>query len=97
MKVYFTLEAEEQVDEIDLWWRANRPKAPGLFARELADAKVFIMNTPKLGKFYTWLDGQEVRRIVFRKTRHHIYYSERPDMIVVHSVWGAPKGRGPKL
>ena len=40
MKVYFTPEAEEQVDEIDLWWRANRLKAPGLFARELAEAKV---------------------------------------------------------
>jgi plasmid stabilization system protein ParE len=97
MKVYFTPEAEAQVDEIDLWWRANRPKSPGLFARELAEAKLFITNTPKLGRFYARLDGQDVRRIVLRKTGHHVYYSEQPERITVHSVWGAPKGRGPNL
>ena len=59
MKVYFTPEAEAQVDEFDLWWRANRPKSPGLFARELAEAKLFISNTPKLGRFYRRLDGAE--------------------------------------
>ncbi|MEO8900980.1 MAG: type II toxin-antitoxin system RelE/ParE family toxin [Polyangiaceae bacterium] len=97
MKVYFTPKAEAQVVEIDLWWRANRLKSPGLFARELAEAKRFIASTPKLGRFYTRLDGQDVLRTVLRKTGHHVYYSEQPEQITIHCVWGAPKGRGPKL
>jgi hypothetical protein len=97
MKLVFTPEADEQAEESDLWWRANRPKAPGLFASELAAAKAFIVNTPKLGKVYAVLDCQQMRRVLLHKTGHHVYYTIEPDVITVHSVWGAPRGRGPKL
>jgi CheY-like chemotaxis protein len=39
MKLAFTPEADEQASESDVWWRANRPKAPGLFATEAAQAR----------------------------------------------------------
>jgi len=97
MKLGFTPEADEQADESDLWWRANRPKAQGLFAAELAAAKAFIVATPKLGQFYGLVDGLEFRRVLLPRTGHHIYYTIEPDLITVHSVWGAPRGRGPKL
>ncbi len=47
MKLAFTPEADEQAGASDLRWRANRPKAPGLFAAELAAAKALIVATPK--------------------------------------------------
>lgn len=42
MKLAFTPEADKQANESDLWWRANRPKAPGLFAAELAELGVAL-------------------------------------------------------
>jgi hypothetical protein len=48
---------------------------------------------------YTALDGLPVRRVLLRKTRTHVYYSvdEDAELVTVLAVWGAPKGRGPKL
>jgi hypothetical protein len=31
------------------------------------------------------------------KTRNHVYYAIEGTEIVVLTIWGAPKGRGPKL
>jgi hypothetical protein len=48
---------------------------------------------------YTVLDGLPVRRVLLRKTNTHVYYSVDGDaeLVKVLTVWGAPKGRGPKL
>ena len=45
------------------------------------------------------LDGLSVRRVLLPKTGTHVYYSvdEDADLVTVVAVWGAPKGRGPKL
>lgn len=46
------------------WWRANRPKAPKLFALELAEARRSIAEKPDLGKVYVVrAGGVLVRRI----------------------------------
>jgi plasmid stabilization system protein ParE len=99
MNVRFTPEADEQADTIDVWWREHRPSAPGLFARELADAWALVAANPKIGTVYTLLDGEPVRKVYMPRTRHHVYYTYNQDdgEIVIHAVWGAPKGRGPKL
>ncbi len=99
MKVRFTPEAEEQAGAIDAWWRENRSSARELFARELADAKALVTTSPKIGTIYTLLDDQPVRKVYMPRTRHHIYYTYHQDdgEIVIHAVWGAPRGRGPKL
>jgi hypothetical protein len=39
----------------------------------------------------------EVRRVLLPRTRNHIYYSVTATEVVVHTVWGAPQGRGPIL
>ena len=97
MKLVFTLEAERQAEESDLWCRANRPKAPGLFAKKLTEAKTFIVRTPKLGKVHTLVDGQEMRRVLLPKTGHHVYYTVDMALITIHAVWGAPRSGGPRL
>jgi hypothetical protein len=37
--------------------------------------------------------------VLLPKTGTHVYYSvdEDADLVTVLAVWGAPKGRGPKL
>jgi plasmid stabilization system protein ParE len=99
MKVFFTPEAEQQADYCDAWWRENRPASRDLFARELAEAKALVLNVPDIGSVYTMLEGQPVRRVLMKKTRHHFYYvvDADHDCITVHSVWGARKEQGPKL
>lgn len=99
MKIYFTPEAAEEADECDAWWRENRPAARDLFARELAEAKALLLMAPNIGPVYTRLDGWPVRRVLMEKTRTHLYYGVDADrgIITVYSVWGAPRGRGPRL
>lgn len=99
MKIGFTPEAERQADEMDTWWRAHRPKAPGLFARELVEVGESIAATPTLGIRYRTRSGKVARRILMPKTRTHVYFEvdDEKEMIVVLAVWGAPRRRGPRL
>jgi plasmid stabilization system protein ParE len=88
--------ADIQILEIDTWWRENREKAPDLFEDELALAFQTIGAVPEAGKRYPHSDA-DVRRLLLRTTRHHVYYVEREDKIVVVAVWGAVKGAMPDL
>jgi plasmid stabilization system protein ParE len=97
MKVAFTPEAAQQADDCDAWWREHRPSGPGLFARELAEAQAIIVSMPGIGPVYTILDGRAVRRFLLRRSRNHVYYVVESDCVIIHSIWGAPKGRGPNL
>lgn len=40
---------------------------------------------------------ETIRRVMMKTTKNHVYYAVRDNEIVVLSVWGAPKERGPKL
>lgn len=99
MKLVFTREAERQADAIDGWWREHRPDARDLFARELAEARDLIKRTPGIGITYTATSGRTARRVLLPKTRNHIYFEvdAQRDLVIVLAVWGAPRGRGPRL
>jgi plasmid stabilization system protein ParE len=98
MKLVFTPEAEQQADECDTWWRQHRD-ARDLFAQELADARTLLRRAPNIGSMYTVLDGLPVRRVLLPKTGAHVYYSidEGEGLVKILAVWGAPKGRAPRL
>ena len=87
---------EWQILELDAWWRENREKAPDLFEQELALAFRTIASAPGAGRRYRHPDA-DVRRVVMRATRHHVYYIERDDHVLIVAVWGAVKGSGPDL
>lgn len=99
MKIVFTPEADQQVEECDAWWRRNRKATGSLFAHELAAVKELILKSPGIGTVYATLDGEPVRRLLMKKTDNHLYYSvdHHRDCVIVHSVWGGPKEHGPKL
>ena len=98
MRLVFTPEAEGQAEDCDRWWRENRD-AKDLFARELAGTATLLCEAPNVGSMYTMIDGLPVRRVLLRKTRTHLYYAVDGDagLVTVLAVWGAPRGRGPRL
>jgi hypothetical protein len=76
----------------------NRDKAPELFEEELSAAYFQIASDPSVGKLYTVSRGRRILRVLTGKTKNHVYYYQHsPDVIRVVSVWGAVRGRGPKL
>ncbi len=88
--------AELQIVEIDAWWREHRDKAPDLFEEELAEVSRLISSAPGAGKRVPH-PTEDVRRVMMRKTRHHVYYVEREQHVFVVAVWGAIKGSEPDL
>jgi hypothetical protein len=99
MKLFFTPQAEGQAAKMDLWWREHRPRALDVFARELAEAQALITGAPAAGSTYSTRGGKLYRRVLMPKTKNHVYFEvdEARGMVIVHAIWGAPKGRGPKL
>lgn len=99
MKVVFTPEAERQATEMGEWWRTRRPSAPNLLADELSAVLNLLACTPSAGSTYVTESGKPARRMLMPKTGNHVYFeidSER-DLVIVHAIWGAPRGRGPCL
>lgn len=91
-----TPEAEFHILELDAWWREHREKAPELFEQELSIAFATISAAPSVGKRYPHPDA-DVRRVLMRTTRKHVYYVERDDHVLVVAVWGSVTGEGPDL
>jgi len=99
VKTRFAGPARLQAQRIDRWWRANRPSARDLFARELVEAMERIAATPEVGSPFCERQGLVVRRVLLSRTSHHLYYEidRENGMATVLAVWGTPRGRGPKL
>jgi plasmid stabilization system protein ParE len=70
-----------------------------LFERELEDALQLLLVMPGAGTKYPTSKRPNLRRLLLPKTEYHIYFAlERNDTtLVIHSVWGARRGRGPRL
>ena len=81
------------------WWRKNRPSAPTLFSDELDAVTEMLRSRPMLGAEYQVRGGEILRRALLKRSAQHVYDSvdETNDVIVIYSVWGARRGRGPKL
>jgi plasmid stabilization system protein ParE len=97
MKFRLTPRALSEAERLQTWWRENRPDSPALFDDEMADAIDRICKKPGIGSVYPAKSGPTVRRVLMKTTRNHVYYAVRDNEVVVLSVWGAPKERGPKL
>lgn len=58
-----------------------------------------LAQTPSVGTPYPTEKRPDLKRVLLRKTEYHVYFSlERSEtLLVIHSVWGARRIRGPKL
>lgn len=56
-----------------------------------------LPTTPIMGTAYEADVGFPVRRVLLKKSATHVYFGLNGDELVVLSVWGARRRRGPKL
>ena len=96
MKIRYSARARREANRINAWWIENPPSAPALFLEELGHALELISNSPDLGTIYESAYGA-VRRVLLPRTRYHVYYARESSEIVLVSIWGAQRKRGPKL
>lgn len=99
MKVRFSPRAQRRVKVVAKWWRENRPAAPTLFDDELHTVIERLKMQPTLGLVYKEVGGKIVLRTLLPKSAQHVYYvvDDERGVIVIYTVWGARRGRPPKL
>ena len=98
MRVKVTRRAEQRIEVVDRFWRKNRLEAPDLLKEELASAEARLSEDPYAGKPCV-IRGKEYRRLLLPRTEQWIYYVVRKqqNLLVVQTIWGARRGRVPRL
>ena len=98
LTVAFTARAARQTRRALTWWRENRPASPGLLEQELRSVLALVASAPTLGAVARDARVKDVRRVLLRRTRYHLYY--RIDAsgagLEVLAVWHASR-REPSL
>ena len=91
--------AEAQLDEIVEWWRTHREASPALVVEEFERCVSLLESSPDAGAGFHRSRVPGVRRLVMRRTNHHLYYlHDEPNAVVyILAVWGAPKVGSPVL
>ena len=99
MKIRISDRARARIRAEDEWWRSNRSDAPDLFKQELVEAFDRILRAPSIRPVYATIEGAQIRRVLMPVTEQHVYYSidDKTDEVVIETVWGARRKRGPKL
>jgi plasmid stabilization system protein ParE len=97
-RVEFSPAATAHVERIHDWWRANRPKAPGLFRRELTVALRHLRRSPHLAPAYEGPEVPATRRLLMPRTRYHVYFAidDTAAVVRVYAVWHASRGQAPR-
>lgn len=97
MKVLISARAQREFDRCDRWWRENRD-ARALLTQEMLDVLDRLASEPDLGTLYEAARfDSPVRRVLLPKTGHHVYHSRVGDTVTIVAIWGARRGRGPRL
>jgi hypothetical protein len=96
VKLVLLEEAQQQFEEEDAWWRANRD-AKDLFIEEFSAVLGRISSMPEVGQRYRRTRGKLIQRMLMKKTRCHVYYfhDQEQGVIEVHSV-GRPQETRPE-
>jgi hypothetical protein len=97
-RIESTAEADEHARTIDAWWREHRTSSADLFLNELIRVFALLERLPALGARYRHPGAPpNVRRLLMRSTRTHVYYSfdRSARVVVIRAIWHASRERGP--
>jgi plasmid stabilization system protein ParE len=97
VKIHITPRGLAEAKRRKTWWSKNRPAAPELFEEEFRAVLAMLLTTPIMGTPYEADVGFPVRRVLLKKTAYHVYFGLNGEELVVLSVWGARRKRGPRL
>jgi plasmid stabilization system protein ParE len=92
-------QAQRQATRIEQWWGEHRPAVGSLFADELERTFRLLRELPGAGVRWPTARRPNLRRVLMPNTGNHVYYQVDQATQIVHvvAVWGAPRGRRPKL
>ena len=99
MKVRFTPRGALRAEKANKWWRENRPDTRDLFTHELAEAVKWLQTIPGIGTPHPTPRRPHLKRLLLEKTGCHVYFEvdEKKTEIRILMLWGAPRGKEPKL
>lgn len=89
--------ADRQIDEADLWWRANRTKAPNAVREEIERVTGLLASHPNVGAKVRHVALRGVRRIHIERVHYDIYYRAHRDFVEILAFWGARRGTPPPI
>jgi len=94
-----TARATREIERTAAWWRDNRDAGDELFLAELDVFTRLVAASPEAGQRYGYRRDRLFRRWLLERTQVHVYYTVDLDaqIITVHAVWGARRGRQPRL
>lgn len=98
MKIDISKRARLRTKKIDERWRREADH-PNLFAEELHARLTELVSIPQLGSPWPTERRPRLKRLLLEKTQYHVYFevNERKGEIQILTVWGARRGRTPKL
>lgn len=99
MRFEISRRARRQIERIHAWWTDHRPTAGSLFLDELGKAEQMLLANPEVGIVYTAHRSGPIRRLLLIRSGYHLYYRYVPlrSEILVVTICGATRGRGPRL
>ena len=92
-------EADALIDELDSWWRKNRPAAASQVLDEVNRTIALLSERPEIGVPYKRRGVKNVRWVRLHKTPYKLYYHYEPggEVVSVLSVWSGMRRKGPPL
>jgi plasmid stabilization system protein ParE len=97
MKLRLAPRALSEAKRKKTWWKKNRQASPDLFEEEFNVTVRSIQSTPSVGAVYPSRFDIVIRRVLMTRTKNHVYFTVTDAEVVILSVWGAARERGPKL
>jgi plasmid stabilization system protein ParE len=99
VKVLIGARAEREIRRKADSWVTHSTISPELFWDELRAALRRLAVEPYAGRVWTSPSGRQLYRLLLPATSNHLYYSydAEKEILLVRSLWGARRGREPKL
>jgi hypothetical protein len=91
--------AAGQVRAAEMWWRDNRPRAPGAIRTELERAASLIALQPEIGARARNIPLSSVRRLHLARIHYDLYYRlvEAPRRLEILAFWHSSRGSEPLI
>lgn len=95
-RIVLSPSARADIARVGRWWRQNRPLNPGLFRRELGEARELLTSSPEIGLL---VGRRGARRVVLERTQYALYYrvNRSTRTILVLTIWYMARGTHPRL
>ena len=91
LTVRITRRAATQIETIERWWAANRPKAPDAFFDDLGGALTLLSVQPGIGARIANTKLPDVRRLHLARVRYFVFYRVKAGELVILAVWHASR------